>query len=114
MLAILACLVAALTLALFFVKRKYSYWKDMGVPYEEPVFPFGNLKGIGKKFHQSVIMDRLYIKMKSAGNPFCGIFFFLSPVVLVTSLDFVRTVLVKDASYFIDRGAYYNEDDGET
>lgn len=86
----------------------------MGVPYEEPVFPFGNLKGIGKQFHQSMVMNRLYSQMKSTGHPFCGTFFFLSPVVLVTSLDFIRTVLVKDASYFTDRGSYYNEADGET
>lgn len=109
---ILSCLVVLLLLVVYFIKRKYSYWKDMGVPYESPIFPFGNIKGIGKEFHQSVLMKRLYSKMKAEGSPFCGIYFFLSPVVLVTSLDFVRTIMVKDNSYFTDRGSYYNEDDG--
>lgn len=100
-----------LVLSLYFVKRKYSYWKDMGVPYLPPVFPFGNVKGSGKDFHFSTVMTRAYNEFKSCDQPFCGLFFFLSPVVLVTSLDFVKTVLVKDAANFIDRGSYYNEED---
>jgi cytochrome P450 family 6 len=105
-----SCLVI-LSLMIYFVKRKYSYWKNMGVPYIEPVFPFGNVKGSGKDFHFSEIMTRAYHKLKAKGAPFCGLYFFLYPVVLVTSLDFVKTILVKDAANFIDRGSYYNEKD---
>lgn len=109
---IVSSLSVILALAFYLVKRKYSYWKDMGIPYEQPSFPYGNIKGVGKEFHTSTIMTRLYHKFKSAGTPFVGSFFYFSPVVVVTSLDFVKTVLVKDAANFIDRGAYYNEDDG--
>lgn len=108
---IFSSLLVIFALAIYFVKRKYSYWKDMGVPFEEPVFPYGNLKGSGKKFHFSTVMTRVYNKLKSQDTPFCGIYFFFSPVVLVTSLDFAKTILVKDAANFIDRGAYYNEKD---
>lgn len=83
----------------------------MGVPYIEPVFPFGNMKGSGIKFHFSEVMVKAYNKFKKMDSPFCGIYFFLYPVVVVTSLDFVKTVLVKDAANFIDRGSYYNEED---
>jgi cytochrome P450 family 6 len=101
-------------LAAYLVKRKYSYWKDMGIPFEEPSFPYGNLAGVGKDIHLgSGLMTRIYNKFKSSSSPFAGIFFFLSPVVLVTSLDFAKTVLVKDSAYFINRGAFYNEEDGE-
>lgn len=109
---IVSSLSVILALAFYFVKRKYSYWKDMGIPFEEPSFPYGSIKGIGKVFHPSMIMTRIYHKFKSAGTPFVGIFFYFSPVVLVTSLDFVKTVLVKDAANFLDRGLYYNEEDG--
>ena len=102
-----------LSLVLFLVKRKYSYWKNMGVPYETPQFPKGNMRGLGTKFHQSMLLNRLYHSLKSAGTPFVGIYVYISPVVLVTSLDFVKTVLIKDFSYFTDRGSYYNEKDGE-
>lgn len=102
-----------LALGVYLVKRKFAYWRDMGVPYDEPDFPHGNIKGVGREFHQSQLMERLYGKMKDFGSPFVGLFFYLSPVVLVTSLDFVKTVMVRDAASFIDRGAYYNEEDGE-
>lgn len=108
---VFSSLFVILSLAVYFVKQKYSYWKNMGVPYIKPVFPFGNLKGSGRKFHFSEVMTRAYNKLKSTGTPFCGLYFFLSPVVVVTSLDFVKTVLVKDAASFIDRGSYYNEKD---
>lgn len=111
-LEILTLLSVILALLLYFVKRKFSYWKDMGVPFEKPVFPFGNIKGTGRDFHLSMIMTRLYEKLKSHGTPFSGMFFFFSPVALVTSLDFAKTVLVKDAASFTNRGIYYNEEDG--
>jgi cytochrome P450 family 6 len=109
-LEIFSSLLVIFGLSVYIVKRKYSYWKNMGIPYEEPVFPFGNLKGNGKQFHLSTIMTRVYNKFNSQNMPFCGVYFFFSPVVLVTSQDFAKTVLVKDAANFIDRGAYYNEE----
>lgn len=84
----------------------------MGVPCVEPTFPYGNMKGNGHTLHQSEIMSTLYHKLKSLGTPFVGIYIYFSPVVLVTSLDFVKSVLVKDAIHFTDRGGYYNEEDG--
>lgn len=110
---ILSSIVLILSLTVYLIKRKYSYWKDMGIPSEEPVFPYGNIKGLGREHHFSSILSRLYYKFKSLGTPFVGLYFYLSPVVLVTSLDFVKTVLVRDAANFIDRVAYYNEKDGK-
>lgn len=106
-------LVAILALVFYYVKKKYSYWKDMGVPYEEPIFPFGNIKGIGKEFHSHHIMKRIYNKCKASGAPFCGMYFYWQPIVLAMTVDFVKTVLAKDSAVFCDRGNYYNEDDGE-
>lgn len=112
-LELVSLLVVTLALVVYLIKRRYSYWKDMGVPYDEPVVLYGSMKGVGTKFHLREILNRVYHKYKSLETPFVGIFFFMSPVVLVTSLDFVKTVLVRDAAYFSDRGAYYNEKDGE-
>lgn len=48
--------------------------------------------------------------MKGNG-PFCGLYFFHSPVVLATDLGFVKNVLIKDFSSFQERGVFYNEKD---
>lgn len=109
----ISCFIAILALAFWFFKRKYEYWERMGVPTAntELRIPFGHIKGIGTTYHSHEIMKRLYNKLKHYGTPFAGMYFYIKPVVLVTSLDFAKTVLVKDSADFIDRGAYYNEVD---
>lgn len=110
--SILSLLSVVVALVLYLVRTKFSYWKDMGVPYVEPTFPYGNMQGNGKTMHQSQVMEKLYHKLKAFGTPFVGIYIYFSPAVLITSLDFVRSVMVKDNAHFTDRGVYYNEDDG--
>lgn len=106
-------IVAILALAVYFVKKRFAYWKDMGVPYEAPIFPHGNIKGIGIELHPFEVMRRIYTKCKPSGAPFCGMFYYLKPVVVVLSLDFIKTVMVRDSTVFCNRGNYYNEEDGE-
>lgn len=112
-LEIVSSLAVILALLIYYLKRKYLYWRDMGIPYEEPLFIYGNLKGAGTEFHLCQVLQKLYNKLKSFGAPFSGVFFFFSPVVLVTSLECAKNILVRDFAYFVDRGSYYNEDDGK-
>lgn len=107
----ISLLIVILTLILYYVKDKFNYWKKMGVPHNTPSIPFGNIKGIGTKFHSHELMRQIYNKFKIKGVPFCGMFFYTEPVVLATSLEFVKSVMVKDAHNFINRGGYYNEKD---
>ena len=76
-----------------------------------PSFPHGNLGGFGKKLHMSAILQNCYKQLKSSGQPFGGIHFFINPVALLIDPDLIKTVLVKDFSYFHDRKLYYNERD---
>ncbi|XP_058453557.1 cytochrome P450 6A1-like [Malaya genurostris] len=101
--------VLAVTVAVFWVRRKYSYWEERGVAYIKPTFPAGNL-GVRGKQHISAVMKRCYDQLKGSGA-FGGIFFFTNPVALALDLDFVKTVLIKDFDYFHDRSVYYNEKD---
>ena len=82
----------------------------MGVSFVEPKFPAGSIGGVGVKYHASEIFKKIYFKTKDK-NPFFGIYFFLTPVVVATDLNFIKAVLVKDSNNFIDRGIYYNEKD---
>ncbi|KXJ81549.1 probable cytochrome P450 6a14 [Aedes albopictus] len=102
--------VLALTLAILWVRRRYSYWKERGIPYVEPSFPAGNLRGMGRTEHLSAQMQRCYKELKGKG-PVGGMFFFINPVALAMDLDLIKTVLVKDFQYFHDRSVYYNEKD---
>ncbi|CAD7079492.1 unnamed protein product [Hermetia illucens] len=94
------------TIFLFF-KKRYSYWKDRGAEYVEPTIPYGNLP-FWKKMHTKEILGRIYDK-KSGKSPFIGAFFFATPVVIATDLDFIKSVLIKDFSSFHGRGIFVNE-----
>ncbi|XP_058816025.1 uncharacterized protein LOC131679332 [Topomyia yanbarensis] len=103
-------LITVISLAVWYVRNKYSYWERNGVPFMKPRFPFGNLQAIGRRVHSSQLMTRFYREMKGK-HPFGGIFFFTNPVALALDLEFVKNVLVRDFQYFHDRGMYYNEKD---
>ncbi|XP_039438091.1 probable cytochrome P450 6a14 [Culex pipiens pallens] len=104
-------LVAIVTLLIYvWIKRRYSYWKNRGVPSLSVSFPAGNLQGIGQR-HLGLIMQDLYGKLKGSGAKFGGIYSFLKPMVMVLDLDFAKDVLVREFQYFHDRGMYYNERD---
>jgi cytochrome P450 family 6 len=97
----------------FFFKRKYAFWKELCVPYVKAKPPFGNLKGLGRKYHIGELLKTHYDALKAKGKRFGfgGIYSFISPTVLVTDLDFVRRVLVDDFEYFQNRGLHLNETD---
>lgn len=101
-------LLTILVLSYNFIQKKYNYWTDRSVVSEKPKFPLGNLGGSGFSTSLGEKVRDLYTQLKGNGV-FAGIYFFLSPVVLVTDLDFLRNVLVKDFEYFPDRGDYVNE-----
>lgn len=73
-------LITLFTLLYLFVKNKYSYWKSRNVPFVEPSFPFGNLKGLGTKSHPAQVFQSLYIKLKDSGSKFVEIYSFLQPM----------------------------------
>ncbi|XP_062552482.1 probable cytochrome P450 6a13 [Armigeres subalbatus] len=102
--------VLAVTLAVLWVRKRYSYWKERGIPYSEPSFPAGNIPGMGRTKHFSALMQHCYNDLKGKG-PIGGMFFFINPVALAMDLDMIKNVLVKDFQYFHDRSVYYNEKD---
>lgn len=96
----------------FWWMRQYQYWKKRGVPYIEPSFPAGTLRYKGKTLDSAILNQMYYNQMKGKGGlPFCGNYLFFKPSVLVTDVDFVKQILVKDFESFHDRGLYFNERD---
>lgn len=99
-----------LYLAYYFVRRRYSYWERAGIPYVQPKFPYGSVKTLGTVEHSSQLFTRLYNDFKGQGK-YVGIYMFLSPAIITLDIDFVKTILVKEFQYFVNRGMYYNEKD---
>ncbi|XP_058819854.1 probable cytochrome P450 6a14 [Topomyia yanbarensis] len=98
------------SLAIYWLRSRYSYWQKRGVPNLPAYFPFGNLQGILGQ-HMSALTKQSYEKLKSPGRKLAGIYFFTNPVAMVLDLEFVKDVLIKDFQYFHDRGLYFNEKD---
>lgn len=89
------------------IRKKFSFFEENRFPYDKPTFPFGNLKGIGKEIHIAEKLKKYYDQFKTR-SPVFGIYFFLNPVYVVTDLDIVKDVLIKDFETFHNRGVYYN------
>ncbi|CAG9810918.1 unnamed protein product [Chironomus riparius] len=90
-----------------FLLHQFSYWKRRNVPYIEPHLIYGNAKGVESKFHHTKFWIDLYQKLKSKG-PVAGIYVFFYPIAIVTDLDLVKQILVKDFNVFVNRGHYLN------
>ncbi|XP_049535739.1 probable cytochrome P450 6a14 [Anopheles darlingi] len=100
-----------LGLGYYYTRQLYSYWSARGIPQLEASFPVGNMKDVGRKVHFNDVMKVAYDMGKSLGKPFVGLYFMLKPVLILTDLDMVKRVLVKDFNSFHDRGLYVNERD---
>lgn len=98
------------SLVFLFIYKRLQYWKNRNVPYIEPKFFYGNSKGISKKFHSAHFVNEMYKKLKSQG-PIGGIYIYVRAIALVTDLDLIKNILVKDFTTFPNRGSYSNEKD---
>ncbi|CRL05219.1 CLUMA_CG018250, isoform A [Clunio marinus] len=96
----------AIGLLVYYVKRKYEYWKDRGFVSTKVDFPYGSIKGAGSTIHFSQVMQKIYTEYGN-NTKAVGLYFFISPIMLVTDLELVKHVLVKDFGSFHDRGVYY-------
>lgn len=108
--ALLSIAIGLCSIFLYFYYRRLNYWKLRGIPHDKPHIIQGNLKGVGREFHEQDIYRNYYKKYKGKA-PFVGFYFFQAPMAFVTDLDLVKSILIKDFNNFADRPTYYNEKD---
>lgn len=73
--SISTCIVFITTVILVtlaYLKYQYQYWKKKKVPYLEPKFPFGNLKGFPKGIGIGKISYDFYHEFKKTGSKLGG------------------------------------------
>ncbi|XP_017066143.1 probable cytochrome P450 6a14 [Drosophila eugracilis] len=110
MLFTIGLVAVVLGLAYRFYINIYTYWERKGVPFEKPLPIFGNMKGIGSKLHFREINQRIYDKFKGKAS-FGGMYTFFRRTAMITDLDLIKQVMIKDFSYFQDRGTFNNTRD---
>lgn len=110
LLTVLNVVCAIITMIYIFLRLRVHYWKMRKVPYIHPELIFGNSRGLGKKYHLSEFMKTMYLKLKPLG-PIGGAYIYIRTVAIVTDLDLIKTIMVKDFNIFNNRGMYYNEKD---
>uniref|UniRef100_A0A1B6FHI0 Cytochrome P450 n=1 Tax=Cuerna arida TaxID=1464854 RepID=A0A1B6FHI0_9HEMI len=87
----------------YYMTQTFDYWKKKGIPYVQPTAVFGNLKDqfFFRKSLNYVLQD---IYNDLAGEKFGGFFESRSPVLMIRDPELMERILVKDFSYFINRG----------
>ncbi|KAH8277876.1 hypothetical protein KR018_009441, partial [Drosophila ironensis] len=108
---ILTLICVVVGLLLFAARRRHGYWQRRGIPHDVPHPIYGNNKDWPKKRHIAKIFGDYYNKYKGSGYPFAGFYFFFTRTVVVTDLELVKRVLIKDFNHFENRGIFFNEID---
>ncbi|KAJ6633846.1 putative cytochrome P450 6a14, partial [Pseudolycoriella hygida] len=95
----------------FWARNRYNYFEERGFLSKTPIFPYGNLKGVGTRFHISRTLKKFYDEFKDQA-PVHGIYqMFLNPTFVVTDLNLIKEILIKDFDSFRNRGIYHSEHD---
>lgn len=102
---IIALVLGALTLAYFWIQRRFSFFALNGIPHDKPSFPLGNMRG---GVHPVEIFKGFYDKFRGKAPAF-GVYMFINPVFIVADLDLARDVFIRDFEVFHNRGAYFNK-----
>lgn len=101
----LVVLLGILTIIYLLVKRRYSYWERKGFKYLPDVsYLFGHFnRAFLQKETFAETVERVY---HSSDEPFIGIYSVFRPILLFRDPTLIRQILIKDFSYFTDRGKY--------
>lgn len=94
----------------FYIKfqLKYRFWQKLNVPHLPPTFPVGNIQEWAKSQHFAFVSQKLHNSLRSFGD-YAGTYFISSPMLVVLTPEFAKTVFIRDFQYFTDRGLYSNK-----
>ncbi|KAI7815572.1 cytochrome p450 [Rhyzopertha dominica] len=110
---VLATLIISVITFLLYTKWwAHTYWTRLGIPQIEPTFLLGSAyHTLKNKENLSITIANLHAEIKKRGLKYCGLYFFTKPVLIVSDLEVIKTILVRDFDHFEDREFYKNEKD---
>lgn len=103
---LISIVLAALFILLLFHYGTFTYefWRNLGVPYKKPKFPFvGNMYETEMSLRPTSDVLQEYYNYFSDYR-FGGLFSFRTPILMLRDPALVEAVLVKDFTSFYDRG----------
>uniref|UniRef100_A0A182JTS3 Cytochrome P450 n=1 Tax=Anopheles christyi TaxID=43041 RepID=A0A182JTS3_9DIPT len=100
-------LLSLLCLLVLWVRQRYNYWTLRNVPTLPSVFPLGNFEALRRKSLADVSIE-LYRQIDQRER-FCGLSIMLQPTMMITDLELIKCVMIKDFAHFTDHGVYHNE-----
>lgn len=87
------------------MKKIFSYWERMSIPFIKPTIPFGNFGNpITNSKPEFFYLQECYEQLKSTGAKFGGFYAYISPIFLPIDPEYVKYILVKDFQTFQARG----------
>ena len=102
--------VPAVVAAYMFLKKKFSYFENDGIPHIKATsWILGNLGDVGRKYHFTELLRFAYEECKGK-DVIGGFYSMFSPTIIITDLDLVKQIMIKDFPMFADRGFYVNEE----
>lgn len=97
MLILIGLVVGVLTLAIWWVHQNFTYWKRRGIPHDPPQLILGNTRELMKTLQLAELIKQTYVKYKNKTNgPFVGFYVYIKKFVIITDIDFVKTVLIRE------------------
>ncbi|KAJ3651457.1 hypothetical protein Zmor_017499 [Zophobas morio] len=100
-------IVCFLLLFYYLLTKNYGYWESKNIPYEKPVFVFGSFyKIVTQQQHLFYRIREIY---DNFNTPFCGIYIFNRPILVIRDPQLIKKVLVKDFDKFINHQVASNE-----
>lgn len=95
----------------FLLKKSYSHFEDRGIPHIKPTsWLLGNMKNVGKTIHMMELVKKIYEEGTRRGDVIAGLYSSFEPTLIITDLDLIKQITVKDFNNFVDRGTFINEE----
>ncbi len=106
---ILAAVVAVMLVLYYYMTSTADFFAKRDIPYLAPTPFIGSSSDalLLKKWRGKVWQD-WYNYAKKNGHKFLGVFLGRRPMLMVCDVDMIKTILVKDFQYVMDRGMYFD------
>ncbi|XP_060853196.1 probable cytochrome P450 6a13 isoform X1 [Rhopalosiphum padi] len=92
---------------IYYCISTFNVWKKLNVPYIRPIPLFGNYLNVALGIeHPIETYKKIYYEL--AGHKYGGMFQMRTPYLMIRDPEIINNILIKDFSYFTDRGIYVN------